>query len=175
MDKKTPKQPKKISARYLENAALYYLQRFATSSENFKTVLRRKIDKSCLFHKTDPAEFYPVVDRLAERYIATGLLNDPVFARAKTSTLRRQGKSQKAIEAKLQHKGLSKTDIANALTEIDESETAELDAAIALVKRKKLGIGRKEAQKELAVLGRAGFSFEIARKALSYKEEEEGF
>ena len=172
MDKKPPKQPKKITSSYLENAALYYLQRFATSTKNFKTVLKRKIDKSCAFHKTNPADFYPLVDKLAERYEATGLLNDPVFARAKTATLRRQGKSQRAIEAKLQHKGLSKNDISAALTEIDESVTAELDAAVAFVKRKKLGIGRKEPQKELAAMGRAGFSYEIARKALAFEEEE---
>lgn len=172
MDKKTPKQPKKISARYLENAALYYLQRYATSAKNLKTVLCRKIDRSCAFHKTDPAEFYGLVDKLVERYKASGLLNDAVFARAKTTTLRRKGESKRAIEAKLSQKGLAKDDIAKAFTEVDENEDAEFEAAVAFVKRKKLGIGRKDPQKEMAAMARAGFSFEVAKKALAFEGDE---
>lgn len=172
MNKKKPKQPRKISARYLENAALYYLQRYATSAENLKTVLCRKIDRSCAFHKTDPAGFYGLVDKLVERYKASGLLNDAVFARAKTTTLRRKGESKRAIEAKLSQKGLAKEDIARAFAEVDESEDAEFDAAVAFVKRKKLGTGRKEPQKEMAAMARAGFSFEVAKRALAFEGEE---
>jgi hypothetical protein len=43
------------------------------------------------------------------------------------------------------------------------------------VKRKKLGRATdpKDKQKEMSVLGRAGFSFEIARAALEYSGEDE--
>jgi len=171
---KKQKQPRRITKQYLENAALYYLQRYATSAENFRRVMRRKIMRSSAFHKTDPEEFYPVVEDMIVRYIATGLLNDKGFAEARVSSLRRQGRSKNAIMAKLSAKGLPKTEIETALAGHDDDST-ELAAAVKLAKRKKLGRATepKERQKELAVLGRAGFSYEVARAALEYRDEEE--
>lgn len=174
MTAKKQKQPRKITKQYLENAALYYLQRYATSAGNFRRVMRRKIMRSCHFHKDDPEKFYPLVDDLVTRYLASGLLNDEGFAQAKVSSLRRLGRSKNAIMAKLAAKGLPKSAVEDALQGHDDEET-ELQAALKLVKRKKLGKATdpKDRQKEMAVLGRAGFSFEIARAALEYSGEEE--
>jgi regulatory protein len=178
MSKKPLKQPRKISRQYLENAALYYLQRYATSAENLRRVLMRKIDRSCAFHKAPADEFIPYVDELLARYLRSGLLNDKGFAEAKAATLRRQGKSRRAIQAKLQGKGLSAEDIAGAIEKAGGSDEDELHAALAFVRRKKLGPHRqkplrdaKDAQKEMAALGRAGFSYETARLALKYEGE----
>ncbi len=187
MDKKPEKQkkqPRKITQQYLENAALYYLQRHATSVSNFRLVMKRKIDRSCRFFQSDPAPFYEMVENLAERYIRAGILNDQQFAEAKTSTLRRQGRSRQAITAKLRVKGLSVEEIEQALQKADtEHESysdidAEMAAALKLAKRKKLGpyriatdIDIKERQKEMAVMARAGFSFDIARRVLDYTED----
>lgn len=179
MDKKpqkkpAEKRPRKISRQYLENAALYYLQRYASSAENLRRVLKRKTDRSCKFHEMDAEEFYPVIDDLVARYIASGLLNDRAFAEAKTATLRRQGKSAQAIATKLQLKGLAKNDISAAIETIDEDNPdADFEAAMRLARKKKLGAFRKkpytdpkEMQKEMAALGRAGFGYEIARRVL---------
>lgn len=185
MDKKplqnTRKTPKKISKKYLENAALYYLQRYATSAENLKRVLMRKVKRSCAFHEMAVEEFVPIVEDLIKRYTAVGLVDDAVFARARVTSLRRKGLSKQAITAKLQAKGLSKAQIETALMEIDdEHEDPEITAAIAHARRKKLGPYRKipltdpqEKQKELASLGRAGFSYEIARHVLESGEEDD--
>lgn len=174
MTAKKQKQPRKITGQYLENAALYYLQRYATSAENFRRVMRRKIMRSCHFHKDDPEKFYPLVDALVTRYVAAGLLNDKGFAEARVTSLRRQGRSKNAIMAKLAAKGLPKTAVEDALEHHDDEET-ELQAALKLVKRKKLGKATepKDRQKEMAVLGRAGFSFEIARAALEYSGDDD--
>jgi regulatory protein len=182
MDKKPRKQPKKITASYLENAALFYLQRYATSARNLKNVLIRKIDRSCAFHKTPPQEFYAAVDALIERYQASGLLNDPLFAASRAASLRRQGQSRRTIEARLRQKGLAKDVIALALQEVDEERygeggdegdgDAELDAARAFARRKKLGLGKRELRKEMAAMARAGFSYETAAKALSFREDD---
>ncbi len=187
MDKKPEKQkkqPRKITQQYLENAALYYLQRHATSVSNFRLVMKRKIDRSCRFFQSDPAPFYDMVDSLAERYVRAGILNDQIFAEAKTSTLRRQGRSRQAITAKLRVKGLAAEEIEQALQKTDsehESHSdmdAEMAAALKLARRKKLGpyrpqehIDMKERQKEMAVMARAGFSFDVARRVLDYTED----
>lgn len=141
--------------------------------------MMRKIGNSCKHHGQPIDEFTPLLEALIERYIASGLLNDATYAQAKTATLRRQGRSKQAIHAKLQSKGLSKPEIDSALDLTDEDAEAELRAALSLAKKKKLGVFRpyalndpKDLQKEMAVLGRAGFSYDIARKALSYQEDE---
>lgn len=179
---KTRKQPRKISESYLENSALYYLQRYASSAANLKTVMRRKIDRSCKFHNADPAPFYTVVDKMVERYLQSGLLDDTLYARGRVSSLRRQGHSRQGIIAKLSMKGIDKSLIEKTLEEIDgekQTDDHELAAALALAKRKRLGpfrkikdVDQKTRQKELATLGRAGFSYETARKALDYQDED---
>ena len=50
------KPPRRVTAQYLENAALHYLQRFASSSASLRRVLMRKVDRSAQAHGTDPAE-----------------------------------------------------------------------------------------------------------------------
>jgi len=173
------KTPKKISKKYLENAALFYLQRYATSAENLKRVLLRKVKRSCAFHQIPAEEFTPVVEELVARYMAAGLVDDAVFARARVMSLRRQGRSRQAIMARLQARGLSQSQIEAALRGVDEEqENPELAAAIACARRKKLGPWRKkpqDARKELAALGRAGFSYEVARRALENTDEEQLF
>lgn len=178
MDKIPPKEkrkiPRKISKTYLENAALFYLQRYATSSANLKRILARKIDRSCRHHQDNPEDFLPLVDELLLRYQGSGLLNDSLYAQNRVMSLRRQGLSKQAIFAKLNAKGLSKTHIETALAEIDdEHQNPELHAALQYARRKKLGVFRikppkneKTPQNELASMGRAGFSYDIAKRAL---------
>lgn len=168
---KKRKQPRKITRQYLENAALYYLQRYASSAGNFRQVMRRKIKRSCDFHKTEPEDFYPMVEDLVMRYKSSGLLNDKVFAEARVAALRRQGRSSGAIMAQLQAKGLARAEIEaalNAHNDACEAEDPELEAAIRLARRKRLGQATdpETQRKELAKLGRAGFGYETARAAL---------
>ncbi len=157
----------------MENAALYYLQRYATSAANLKRVLLRKVKKSCDFHQMDAADFAGLVDELVVRYTASGLLDDTVFARGRVASLRRLGLSKQAIHAKLTVKGLTAGQISAALAEIDEDhEDPDRVAARAYVRRKKLGRDPERLQKDLAALGRAGFSYEIARGALNAEDDD---
>lgn len=174
MTAKKQKQPKQITRQYLENAGLYYLQHYATSAENFRRVMRRKIKRSCDFHKSPAEEFWPVIEELVARYVAAGLLNDASFAEARVATLRRQGRSKGAILAMLQAKGLPRNEIEAAL-DAHDGEGAELEAARRLVKRKKLGRAADPhvRRKELAALARAGFSYETAKAALDYPGEDD--
>ena len=194
MDKKTEqthkkkRTPRKISARYLENAALYYLQRYATSVDNLRQVLTRKVNRSCTHHDVPPDEFYPLIEALLERYTASGLLNDKTYAEGRVGSLRRQGRSKQGILAKLRAKGLERGDIEEALERIDaetredQGMEAEFAAALKLARKKKIGtfnlkpetdalLRRKEQQRELALLARNGFSYDIAKRVLDFDED----
>jgi regulatory protein len=189
-DQKKKRSPRKITPRYLENAALYYLQRYATSAGNLRRVLTRKVDRSCLFHETPPDAFYPLIDSLILRYEQSGLLNDAAYAEGRAASLRRQGKSRSAITGKLRTKGLAAEVIETALESVDAERTdtdmpADLAAALKLARKRKIGrfnpapesdplLRRKEQLREMGIMARGGFSFDIARQALDFSADEDG-
>ena len=176
-----PRKPgKPLTAQRLENAALHYLERFAASADSLRRVLLRRVERSAREHETDREEGAQWVAALIARYQASGLLNDAAFAEAKTASLHRRGGSTRAIRQKLSAKGVGEDDIARALAErLDVSSgDPDLEAALALCRRRRLGphrpAGAREAarDKDLAALGRAGFDYETARRAVDWRDEE---
>ena len=165
--------PKPITLTSLENAALYYLKRFASSSANLKRVLMHKVMRAAAAGNGDTAEGERLVDALVARYLAAGLVNDKAYAVQRAASLRRQGNSRFAIRGKLALKGVEGALIDDMLAELDEDGTqGEIAAACALVRRRRLGPFRSAAtraaarQKDLAALARAGVSLEVARRVL---------
>lgn len=171
------RQQKPVTAQYLENAALYYLQRFASSSANLRRVLMGKVERSARAHGTDRAEGAALVEALIERYQRSGLLDDKAYAEMKAASLHRRGTSTRAIREKLSLKGVGGDEIAAALESVDEETPGdtELAAAVALARRRRLGpfrrTGREEhREKDMAALGRAGFGYQIARKVVDAED-----
>jgi regulatory protein len=168
------KPPKKITADYLHNSGLYYLQRFPASTGHFRTVMMRKVDKSCRHHTTQNREdCAALVDALVAKFVDMGLLNDEGYSRGMVTSLRRRGLSGRAIQAKLSAKGLKRDQIEQALAEhADDRPSGEVDliAALRLARRKKLGpFSTKDpatGEKDLATLARAGFGYDIASRVI---------
>src|SRR5579883_302814 len=173
------KGPRLATARYLENAALHYLERFASSSANLKRVLMRKVARSARFHGTDPAEGERLVDGIIVRYLEAGLLDDRAYAAQKAASLRRRGGSRYGIRGKLVQKGVEAELIQSTLDQLDEEEgDGDLAAACALIRRRRLGPYRapetraEHRQKDLAALARAGFGLDLARRVLAAADPE---
>ena len=174
--KKTPKKPKKITETYLHNSGLYYLQRFATSTENFRRVMMRKVDKSCRAHPEQQVEdCRKLVDDLITKFVKSGLLNDPVYARSIVNSQRRAGKSLRTIQGYLRSKGLSSEVTEQAIQEFNEDRDKdpaqiEYESAMIFARKKRLGPFRTseeyDTQKELGRLARAGYSYDTARRVL---------
>ncbi|MFK7839982.1 MAG: RecX family transcriptional regulator [Bdellovibrionales bacterium] len=105
--KRQKKAPKKITERYLRNSGLYYLERFTASSGHFKTVMTRKINKSCFHHKDqDRQTCIELLDKVTDDLLKQGYLDDEGYIRGMVISLRRSGKSKKAITAKLMQKSV---------------------------------------------------------------------
>ena len=186
---KKKKIPRKITPHYLENAALYYLQRYASSAENLRRVLARKVARSCQFHGTAPDEFLGMIDTLVARYEKSGLLNDALYAEGRAASMRRQGKSRQKIAGQLRTKGLSAEIIEQALQNADAGRSdddlpAELAAALTLARKRKIGrfnpkpetdplLRRKQQAREMGVMARGGFSYDTARQALDFAADED--
>jgi regulatory protein len=169
------KPPRKVTAAYLQRAAMSYLERYASSAENLRRVLRRKVDKRCRLRGEDPAEFHDMIDEVVAKSLKIGLIDDTRYAEARVATLRRRGGSARAIQAKLSAKGVDRGTIAAALggEEGDESQ-----AARAFARRRKLGPFRSGERapyrdKDLAAMARAGFRFDVARSIIEGEREDE--
>lgn len=181
-ERKKPKVPRKISERYLHNAGLAYLQRFSSSSANFKRVMMRKIDKSCRHHtEQDRDACEEMLDKTILKFQDLELLNDALYLRAMVTSLSRRGLSSRQIQQKLMQKGLPSDDIMQALKLYEEEEyetsgQADLYAAIIYCRKKKFGpfdvMERKDPEKSLASMARAGYSYQIAQKVLKMPMDE---
>ncbi len=175
------RQPRKVSPDYLERAALHYLERYASSSANLRRLLTRKVDLSAKAHGTDPEEGRRWVEALVERFRSSGLLDDKAYAEMKASGLQRRGGSTRTIRMKLGAKGVDADLIDAALGGLEGAETgrADLAAAVAYARRRRLGPFRAEADragrrdKDLAALARAGFDYDTARQVVDAVSRED--
>ncbi len=172
------KPVKRVTPQYLENSALHYLERFASSTANLRGVLMRKVQRSAQVYGDDPEEGAGWVDALIERYVRANLLNDDTYAQMRTESLHRRGASTRAIAQKLAAKGINRDGADKALETLREDVGPDLDltAALALAKRRRLGVYRlPEARaahrdKDMAALGRAGFGYDVARRVVDAED-----
>jgi len=161
-----------LTAAALDNAALHYLGRFATSSANLRRILMRKVTRRAASPE-DAAAGAQLVEELIARYARSGLLDDRAYAAQAAASLARRGSSRFSIGGKLAQKGVAATLIKESIAALDESGSSEIAAACALVRRRRLGPYRKTAsspelkRKELATLARAGFALDVARRVLA--------
>lgn len=165
--------PRKATPQSLENAALFYLQRFASSAENLRRVLMRRVERSVRIHDTDRDEGRAAVDALVDRFQASGLLDDRAYAESRAMTLHRRGVPARGIRARLMEKGVAPDHIEVALAGLaGTGDNTDFAAAVNLARRRRLGVYRPlparedMREKDLAALARAGFSYDIARRIL---------
>ncbi len=203
MTEKTGKKrgPAKADPENLSRAAYWYLERFATSAENLRRVLMRRIEKSAIAHGTDRDDGAAVVDAIIRRLRGDGLLDDAAYAEARARVLRAAGKPARAIKWTLAGKGVKAETVNRAIAAVDaenacDGEDADFRAAVKFAKRRRLGPYRdpardpgdtgkearqkrasasKEARqkKDLAALARAGFSYGVAEKIVKTRSREE--
>ncbi len=167
--------PRRITADYLQRAAMHYLERYAAPAAQLRRVLARKVVLSCRHHGLEPAAFEAMLDEVVARCVASGLVDDRRFAEARAATLRRKGRSSRAVAASLSAKGIAR-DL--AMQASSGSAEDELAAARRTAQRKRLGPwsrGDRAAarQKDLAAMARAGFTMTIARAVIDGAGDED--
>jgi len=179
-DARRRRQPLKATPEKLKNSALYYLERYDTSSAHLRRRLHQKIQLSAKVHGTDPEEGAAAVEQLIARFTELGLLDDARFAREQVRRLLARGTSGAMIRNRLRAKGLTAEEIDAALA-ADEAGGAgrELRAALRYARRRRLGPYRLDGRpgeraerrdRDLAALGRQGFDFETALQVIDCED-----
>ena len=167
--------PRRITPDYLQRAAMHYLERYSAPAAQLRRVLARKIALSCRHHGEDPAMHAAVLDDVVSRCIRSGLVDNQRFAEARAATLRRRGRSARAVAASLTAKGVGR-ELAQQASSAGDDE--ELAAARKAARRKRLGPWSRadrtaSRQKDLAALARAGFSITVARAVIDGAGDED--
>ena len=169
----------------LREAALNHLARFAATEVGLRRVLERRVDRWARRSETagEPAEAIAPRAAEAKRHAAAvarklvegGTVDDAAFAATRVRRLTRGGRSRRAIAAHLAAKGVARDAAADALP---DDAAAELDAALAQCRRRRIGpFAREETSPEarlkaLAALARAGFPRNVADAALDMDPDE---
>ena len=174
------KVPRKATAKYLGNVARFYLERYATTEVGLRRYLMRKVTLSAKEHGTIPQEGAEIIEGLISKFRDLNFLNDARYAEGRSGSLHRKGMSLRAIRQDLSLKGVPE-DLTNKAIDLirEESSNPDLEAAISYARRRRLGPYRTDDKREerrdkdLAALGRKGFSFAIAERViLAYDIEE---
>ncbi len=194
MKRLPPRKARAPDPDYLSRAALFYLSRFAASEHKLRQVLRNKIRRAALADPSFAADgerqevLLAAIETIIAKHKRTGVLNDAAYAGMKADSLRRAGRSRRRIDETLRRKGIPPDLAAQALIESDDGrdpQQAELEAATALARRRRLGPWRvrscvhaeeerrKCAARDIAALARAGFSLDIARRVLGKPSPEQ--
>jgi len=155
---------KHLSEKSLSNAALLYLRRHSATRKGLARVLENKVKRHLREHGGELDAARQLIAEVVARMEKTGYVDDARMAESKTASLHRQGKSSRAIELKLREKGIEPGLAKSAALSTPERE---LEAAGMLVKKKRLGADPERDKKDLGVLLRAGFSFDVAKRALA--------
>jgi regulatory protein len=184
-DTPPPKRIPPMTRQRLERAALAYVQRFASSTAMLRQVLARKLRRAADQGALDDATAgYQWADEIVATLQAKGLVNDRLYAEAKATSLHRRGLGKQRIVATLAQKGLDETDtraaLAQVMTETQSDTTDALDrrAAWMLARKRRLGpfapaeTRAARRARDLAVLGRAGFSYELARSVIDASDDD---
>jgi regulatory protein len=179
-----------IDAALLEEWALSHLGRYASTAENLRQVLRRRVRRRIAAEgeggRETAAAAEPLIDALVARYRETGLVNDAAYAAGRARRGVTQGRSLRRIAAGLAAKGVGADEAATAIAALrDEAADPDLAAAIAFARRRRLGPFRRDPlprgrvdrsgadlrTAELAAFARAGFPRRTAETLLACPDE----
>ncbi|HEY8592909.1 MAG TPA: RecX family transcriptional regulator [Sphingomicrobium sp.] len=160
--RKTPRRERPpLDASKLEELAVRYVGRFATSRAKLCAYLARKVRERG-WDGAGPPDF----DAIAERFCELGYVDDAAYALAKSQSLVSRGYGRRRVDQKLRVDGIGEEDGA-AARQLAQSEAVE--AALRFAKRRRIGpfgAGHddpRDREKAVAAMVRAGHPFALAR------------
>ena len=165
--------PGVLDQQTIEAKALAYLDKFDASTARLRRILTDFVSKRSREFGVDATPHLETVEATLKRYQQTGLVDDRRYSLTMAQSLIARGASRQAIRAKLYARGIAKEVIDEVLQNLGAQQGSELDAARALVRKRRLGHYRAAAEqrdnyrRDLGILARAGFDFDTARRALS--------
>ena len=162
MSRKLPRKPRPpLDKEGLNELALFYVGRYATTRAKLAAFLNRKIRERGWQGPDEPA-----IERLIERFAETGLVDDASYALSKSRSLSERGYGKRRVSTALRAAGIGDEDGAEAR---DLADAQAVESAVKYARKKRIGPfaaerpDPKNRERALGSLIRAGHSFELAR------------
>ena len=162
----------------LRNFAYSYLDKYSPSKQQLRTYLFKKFLKKNL-KISNKKELFNLIDIVISTLVDQKLVSDKYYSDAKTKAFLRRGYSLNKIRYSLIKKGINEKYIRASISKIKENESdPDFFSAIKLCKRRRIGPSREENnrqlfyKKDISILARSGFSYQISKKVLEIPKEE---
>jgi regulatory protein len=170
------KTARPITAKYLQNAAAFYLERYPSTAEGLRRVLNRRVRKAEMDDAPVIDDVKQTIDAIVAKFVDAGVIDDQAFAQTKARALHRRGSSTRRTRQKLRLAGVDGETLDKAMTGLDQEldtdpRRREWQAAVALARRRRLGPFRQKDRadhraRDLAAMARGGFEYGLARKVI---------
>ena len=155
-----------------------YLEKYAPSRQQLKTYLLKKFFQSSnsYIKKTELMNLidFVILDLEKDKFIS-----DKFYSDAKTKRFIKKGYSINKIRNYLINKGVEKKYINESISKIKlEDDDQDFFSAIKTCKKRRIGPNREEGnrilfyKKDLSILARAGFSYEVSKKVLDLSKND---
>ena len=164
--KRKPRPP--LDAKKLNELALAYVGRFATTRAKLKSYLARKVRERG-WDGGAPTNLAADLEALAEQFAAQGYVDDAAYALAKSRSLTGRGYGLRRVDQSLRGAGVEDEDAAPAR---EQANSDAVESALRFAERRHLGPfaseagDRKARERALGAMIRAGHSFGLARAIL---------
>ena len=166
------------SIEEIRNFAYSYLEKYSPSKQQLRTFLFKKFIKKKQ-KISSKKEIFDLIDSIISSLVDQKLLSDKYYSDAKSKAFLRKGYSLNKIRYSLIKKGIDEKYIKASISKIKENESdPDFFSAIKICKRRRIGPCREEGnrplfyKKDISILARSGFSYEISKKVLEIPKEE---
>ena len=163
------REARPLDAARLDELALTYVARFATSAAKLERYLKRKLRE-----RGWDGEPEPDLPALVGRYVELGYVDDETFARAKRGSLLRRGYGARRVREALGAAGIDEA----IREEVRPGEGEGRRAALVMARKRGFGpfghepVDRERRQKQIAAMLRAGHPLDSAREMVDAASED---
>ena len=155
-----------------------YLEKYSPSKQQLRTYLFKKIVKKNQ-KISSKREIFNLIDSVISSLVDQKLLSDKYYSDAKSKAFLKRGYSLNKIRYSLIKKGIDEKYIKASISKIKENESEpDFFSAIKICKKRRIGPNREENnrslfyKKDISILARSGFSYEISKRVLEIPKEE---
>ncbi len=155
-----------------------YLEKYSPSKQQLRTYLFKKLVKKNQ-KISSKREIFNLIDSVIASLVDQKLLSDEYYSDAKSKAFLKRGYSLNKIRYSLIKKGIDEKYIKASISKIKENESEpDFFSAIKICKKRRIGPNREESnrslfyKKDISILARSGFSYEISKKVLEIPKEE---
>ena len=155
-----------------------YLEKYSPSKQQLRIYLFKKFLKKNqkIYNKK---ELFNLIDTVVATLVDEKLLSDKYYSDSKSKALLRRGYSLNKIRYSLISKGIDQEYIKSSISKIKDNESdPDFFSAIKICKRRRIGPCREEGnrslyyKKDISILARSGFSYEISKRVLEIPKVE---